>query len=107
MKNLAGLMKQASQMQAKMEEAQNSLAGLVVSGTAGAGLVTLTLTGKGEMKGLKIDPKLADPSEMEMLQDLIVAAYTDAKNKAEAASSEEMRKVTGGLDLPPGLKLPF
>ncbi|MFT8951775.1 MAG: YbaB/EbfC family nucleoid-associated protein [Gluconobacter sp.] len=107
MKNLAGLMKQASQMQSKMEEAQKNLANLTVDGSAGAGLVTLQLTGKGEMRGLKIDPKLADPNEMEMLQDLIVAAYTDAKSKAEAASSEAMRDVTGGLDLPPGLKLPF
>ncbi|GAD10914.1 YbaB/EbfC family nucleoid-associated protein [Gluconobacter japonicus] len=107
MKNLAGLMKQASQMQSKMEEAQKNLANLTVDGSAGAGLVTLQLTGKGEMRSLKIDPKLADPNEMEMLQDLIVAAYTDAKNKAEAASSAAMRDVTGGLDLPPGLKLPF
>lgn len=107
MKNLAGLMKQASQMQSKMEEAQKNLASLTVDGSAGAGLVTLQLTGKGEMRSLKIDPKLADPNEMEMLQDLIVAAYTDAKNKAEAASSAAMRDVTGGLDLPPGLKLPF
>ncbi|MFT9447878.1 YbaB/EbfC family nucleoid-associated protein [Gluconobacter japonicus] len=107
MKNLAGLMKQASQMQSKMEEAQKNLANLTVDGSAGAGLVTLQLTGKGEMHSLKIDPKLADPNEMEMLQDLIVAAYTDAKNKAEAASSAAMRDVTGGLDLPPGLKLPF
>ncbi|EHH68816.1 YbaB/EbfC family nucleoid-associated protein [Gluconobacter morbifer] len=107
MKNLAGLMKQASQMQSKMEEAQRNLASLVVDGTAGAGLVTLKLSGKGEMRDLKIDPKLANPNEMEMLQDLIVAAYTDAKAKAEAASSEAMRDVTGGLDLPTGLKLPF
>lgn len=107
MKNLAGLMKQASQMQSRMEEAQKNLANLTVDGSAGAGLVTLQLTGKGEMRSLKIDPKLADPNEMEMLQDLIVAAYTDAKNKAEAASSAAMRDVTGGLDLPPGLKLPF
>lgn len=107
MKNLAGLMKQASQMQSKMEEAQKNLANLTVDGSAGAGLVTLQLTGKGEMRSLKIDPKLADPNEMEMLQDLIVAAYTDAKNKAEAASSAAMRDVTGGLDLPAGLKLPF
>lgn len=107
MKNLAGLMKQASQMQAKMEEAQRNLADLVVEGAAGAGLVTLKLSGKGEMRDLKIDPKLADPAEMEMLQDLIVAAYTDARRKAEAASAEAMRAVTGGLDLPAGLKLPF
>ncbi|GBR33929.1 YbaB/EbfC family nucleoid-associated protein [Gluconobacter kondonii] len=107
MKNLAGLMKQASQMQAKMEAAQSNLASLVVEGSAGAGLVTVKLTGKGEMRDLKIDPQLADPTDIETLQDLIVAAYTDAKAKAEAASSEAMRDVTGGLDLPAGLKLPF
>jgi len=107
MKNLAGLMKQASQMQAKMEAAQSNLASLIVEGSAGAGLVTVKLTGKGEMRDLKIDPQLADPSDIETLQDLIVAAYTDAKAKAEAASSEAMRDVTGGLDLPAGLKLPF
>lgn len=107
MKNLAGLMKQASQMQAKMEAAQSNLASLVVDGSAGAGLVTVKLTGKGEMRDLKIDPKLADPTDMETLQDLIVAAYRDAKAKAEAASSDAMRDVTGGLDLPAGLKLPF
>jgi len=107
MKNLAGLMKQASQMQAKMEAAQSNVASLVVDGSAGAGLVTVKLTGKGEMRDLKIDPQLADPTDIETLQDLIVAAYTDAKAKAEAASSEAMRDVTGGLDLPAGLKLPF
>ncbi|MEN3166995.1 YbaB/EbfC family nucleoid-associated protein [Gluconobacter sp. OJB] len=107
MKNLAGLMKQASQMQAKMEAAQSNLASLVVEGSAGAGLVKVTLTGKGEMRDLKIDPQLADPTDIETLQDLIIAAYTDAKTKAEAASSEAMRDVTGGLDLPAGLKLPF
>ncbi|MBS1101506.1 YbaB/EbfC family nucleoid-associated protein [Gluconobacter sp. Dm-62] len=107
MKNLAGLMKQASQMQAKMEAAQSNLATLIVEGSAGAGLVTVKLTGKGEMRDLKIDPQLADPTDIETLQDLIVAAYTDAKAKTEAASSEAMRDVTGGLDLPAGLKLPF
>ncbi|MBR0559247.1 YbaB/EbfC family nucleoid-associated protein [Neokomagataea anthophila] len=107
MKNLAGLMKQASQMQSRMQDAQKELANLVVDGSAGAGLVTVQLTGKGEMRNLRIDPKLAEPSDMETLQDLIVAAYTDAKAKAEAASSEVMRGVTGGIDLPPGLNLPF
>ncbi|GBR45355.1 YbaB/EbfC family nucleoid-associated protein [Neokomagataea thailandica] len=107
MKNLAGLMKQASQMQSRMQDAQKELANLVVDGSAGAGLVTVQLTGKGEMRNLRIDPKLAEPSDMETLQDLIVAAYADAKAKAEAASSEAMRGVTGGIDLPPGLNLPF
>lgn len=107
MKNLAGLMKQASQMQARMEEVQNKLGSLLVEGVSGAGLVKVTLTAKGDMRGIVIDPKLAEPSDVEMLQDLIVAAFTDAKAKAEAAAAEEMRSVTGGLDLPDGLKLPF
>ncbi|MXV43724.1 YbaB/EbfC family nucleoid-associated protein [Saccharibacter sp. 17.LH.SD] len=107
MKNLAGMMKQATQMQARMKEAQEKLAKLEVSGEAGAGLVRLTMTGKGAVKEIHIDPKLADPSDMETLQDLILAALSDAKKKVEAVSSEEMSQVTGGLKLPPGLDLPF
>jgi nucleoid-associated protein EbfC len=107
MKNLAGLMKQASQMQAKMQEMQAKLESLELTGEAGAGLVRVTLNGKGELRRIKIDPKLADPAETEMLEDLILAAHRDAKGKIEAASAEEMQKVTGGLQLPPGMKLPF
>jgi DNA-binding YbaB/EbfC family protein len=107
MKNLAGLMKQASQMQARMEEAQTGLANLTVEGAAGAGLVKIVLSGKGEVKSVAIDPKLADPAEIEMLQDLVVAAFSDARAKVDAVAAEEMRKVTGGLDLPAGLKFPF
>ena len=70
-------------------------------------MVTVTLSGKNDLRGIKIDPKLADPDDMEMLQDLIVAAHADAKRKIEAIAAEEMQKVTGGLNLPPGLKLPF
>ncbi len=107
MKNLAGLMKQASQMQAKMQEMQAKLEALEIEGTAGAGMVGLTLNGKGELKRLKIDPKLADPAEIEMLEDLLVAAHADARRRLEATTSEEMQKVAGGLNLPPGMKLPF
>ena len=107
MKNLAGLMKQASQMQAKMQEMQAKLEALEIEGTAGAGMVTLTLNGKGELKRLKIDPKLADPAEMEMLEDLLIAAHAEAKRKIEATTNDEMQKVTGGLSLPGGMKLPF
>jgi DNA-binding YbaB/EbfC family protein len=107
MKNIAGLMKQASQMQKKMEDMQATLAAMTVSGSAGAGMVGVTLNGKGELQGVRIDPRLADPAEMEMLQDLLVAAHADAKRKIEAASAEEMQKITGGLNLPPGMKLPF
>ncbi len=107
MKNIAGLMKQASQMQKKMEDMQAALEAAVIQGSAGAGMVTVTMSGKGELQAVKIDPKLADPEEMEMLQDLIVAAHADAKRKIEALAAEEMQKATGGLNLPPGLKLPF
>ncbi|MBO1324546.1 YbaB/EbfC family nucleoid-associated protein [Acetobacter sp. TBRC 12305] len=107
MKNLASLMKQASQMQAKMEAMQSTLEGMSIEGAAGAGMVSVVLSGKGDMRSIKIDPKLADPSDMEMLQDLIVAACADARKKLDATAAEEMQKVTGGLNLPPGLKLPF
>ena len=107
MKNLAGLMKQAQQMQSKMEEMQAALEAMEVDGVAGAGLVAVTLNGKGELRRVKIDPKLADPADIEMLEDLIVAAHRDAKGKLEAMTQAEMQKVTGGLQLPPGMKLPF
>jgi DNA-binding YbaB/EbfC family protein len=107
MKNLAGLMKQAQQMQSKMEEMQTTLQALEITGEAGAGLVAVTLNGKSELRKIKIDPKIIDPADVEMLEDLILAAHRDAKTKIEAASAEEMQKVTGGLQLPPGMKLPF
>jgi nucleoid-associated protein EbfC len=107
MKNIAGLMKQAAQMQQKMEELQTKLSEMMLEGAAGAGMVTLTLNGKGEMKGVRIDPKLLDPNDVEMLQDLLIAAHADAKRKTEAMAAEEMQKLTGGLNLPPGMKLPF
>lgn len=107
MKNIAGLMKQASQMQKKMEEMQAQLDAMRVEGSAGAGMVRVTLSGKGNMLAVAIDPKLADPADMEMLQDLIVAAHADAKKKVETAAAEQMQAVTGGLQLPPGMKLPF
>jgi DNA-binding YbaB/EbfC family protein len=107
MKNLAGLMKQATEMQKKMEAVQAKLEAAEVEGVSGAGLVRVTLSGKGELRAVRIDPKLIDPAEAEMLQDLIVAAHADAKRKSEALAAEEMKDVTGGLSLPPGLKLPF
>ncbi len=107
MKNLAGLMKQASQMQAKMAEMQARMETMEYDGVAGAGMVSVRVNGRGDLKAIKIDPKLADPSEMEMLEDLIIAAHTDAKRKSEAAMAEEMKAATGGLQLPPGMKLPF
>jgi DNA-binding YbaB/EbfC family protein len=107
MKNLAGLMKQAQQMQSKMQEMQSKFESIEVEGVAGAGLVAVTLNGKGDLRRVKIDPKLADPADIEMLEDLIVAAHRDAKTKIEAMTQDEMQKVTGGLQLPPGMKLPF
>ena len=107
MKNIAGLMKQASQMQKKMEDMQAALEAASIDGVSGAGMVGVTITGKGDLRSVRIDPKLADPAEMEMLQDLIVAAYADARRKMETIAAEEMQKVTGGLNLPPGMKLPF
>lgn len=107
MKNLAGLMKQAAQMQKTMETMQERLAAARVEGTSGAGMVVVTLSGKGELCGLRIDPKLLDPTEAEMLSDLIVAAHADARRKMEAMAAEEMRNATGGIDLPAGIKLPF
>jgi DNA-binding YbaB/EbfC family protein len=107
MKNLAGMMKQAQQMQQKMAEMQAKLEAAEVEGVAGAGLVRVTLTGKGALKGIKIDPKLIDPSEAEMLEDLVVAAHADAKGKIDAMMEEETRNAMGGISLPPGMKLPF
>jgi len=107
MKNIAGLMKQAAQMQQKMEELQTKLSEMTLEGAAGAGMVTVTLNGKGEMKGVRVDPKLLDPGDVEMLQDLLIAAHTDAKRKIETLAAEEMQRLTGGLNLPPGMKLPF
>ncbi len=107
MKNLAGLMKQASQMQAKMAEMQAKMEAIEIEGSAGAGMVHVVLSGKGELKRVQLDPKLLDPAEVEMTQDLIVAAHADAKRKLEAQTAEEMSRVTGGMDLPGGLKLPF
>ena len=107
MKNLANLMKQAQEMQARMQEMQDRLGQAEVDGAAGGGMVRVTMTGKGEVRRLKIDPALVDPAEVEVLEDLVVAALADAKAKSEAMVAEEMGKVTGGLNLPAGLKLPF
>jgi DNA-binding YbaB/EbfC family protein len=107
MKNLTGLMKQAQQMQQKMQEMQARLDAAEIDGVAGAGLVRLTMSGAGVLKKLKIDPKLADPAETEMLEDLILAAHADAKGKLDAFKEQEMKAAAGGMSLPPGMKLPF
>jgi hypothetical protein len=107
MKNLGQLMKQAQEMQDKMAEMQDSLVSIEIEGVAGAGLVKVTLNGKGEMRRLHIDPTLANPDEAEILEDLIVAAHNDAKGKIEARVQEETQKLMGGISLPPGMKFPF
>ena len=107
MKNLGQMMKQAQEMQTRLQEMQDKLAGVELSGTSGAGMVSVTLNGKGEMKKVKLEPKLFESADAEMTEDLIVAAYNDAKAKVEAHMAEEMSKITGGLNLPPGMKLPF
>jgi len=107
MKNLGQMMKQAQEMQAKMADLQNQLAAAEVSGAAGGDMVRVTMNGKGEMTAIKIDPSLIQPDDAEVLEDLIVAAASDAKAKVEAFVAEEMQKLTGGLQLPPGMKLPF
>jgi len=107
MKNLGQLMKQAQAMQTKMAEMQEKLESLEVSGSAGAGMVTVTLNGKGVMRGIKIDPSLAKAEEVEILEDLIVAAHGDAKTQLEQRVQQETAEIMGGLQLPPGIKLPF
>jgi DNA-binding YbaB/EbfC family protein len=107
MKNIGQLMKQAQQMQAKMAEMQAQLEVVEMTGVAGGGMVQLTLNGKGDLKKIKIDKTLLDPEEIEVLEDLIVAAFNDARGKVSAHAEEEMQKLTGGLQLPGGMKLPF
>ena len=107
MKNLGQMMKQAQQMQERMAELQSKLEQVELSGASGGSMVQVTLNGKGEMRRLKIDKSLVDPNETEVLEDLILAAFNDAKAHVEAHMAEEMKKLTGGLALPPGMKLPF
>ena len=107
MKNLGQLMKQAQQMQQKMAEMQAELETIEMTGIAGGGMVQLTLNGKGDMKKLKIDKSVVDPADTEVLEDLIVAAFNDARAKVNTHSEAEMQKLTGGLALPGGMKLPF
>jgi DNA-binding YbaB/EbfC family protein len=107
MKNLGQMLKQAQAMQARMAELQSQLEQVEMTGAAGGGMVSVTVNGKGEARQVKIDPSLADPEEIEVLEDLIVAAFNDAKAKVEAHVSQEMSKLTGGLNLPGGMKMPF
>ena len=105
--DIMGIMKKAQAMQEKLAETQEALSRVEVAGESGGGMVKVTLTGKGDMKTIKLDPALMKPEDVEMAQDLIVAAFADAKAKAERAAGEMMQEVTAGLPLPPGMKLPF
>jgi len=107
MKNLGAMMKQAQQMQEKMGELQEALGNTEITGTSGGGMVEVTVTGKHEGRKVKIDPSLLVPGEAEVLEDLLVAAFNDAKTKVDEAMREKMSELTGGLQLPPGMSLPF
>jgi DNA-binding YbaB/EbfC family protein len=106
-KNIGQLMKQAQQMQTRMAEMQAKLAEVEMTGQAAAGMVTALMNGKGELKKIKLDKAVVDPDDIEMLEDLIIAAVADAKTKIESHIAAETQKLMGGLPLPPGMKLPF
>ncbi len=107
MKNLSQMLKQAQTLQVRMQEMRDSLAALEVTGASGGGKVRIVMTGRGEVRRVKIDPALLVAAEAELLEDLIVAAIADAKSKADAESKARMDELTGGLPLPPGFQLPF
>jgi DNA-binding YbaB/EbfC family protein len=107
MKNINQMMKQAQELQKKMSDMQERMNQVEMTGMSGAGMVKITLNGKGEMRGISIDPSLLDQQEAEVLEDLIVAAFNDAKTKVDNHVAEETGKLTGGLNLPGGMKLPF
>ena len=105
--NFNDMMKKAQEMQKKMQEMQNSLSNLEVEGTSGGGMVKIIMNCKNEVKKIDIDSSIIKNDEKEVMEDLIIAALNDAKSKAEEKSQEEMKKLTGGLGLPPGMKMPF
>ena len=105
--DMAGMMKKAQEMQVKLAQLQEELASRTVTGESGAGLVRATATAKGELTGLSIDPSIFVPSEKEVAEDLILAAIKDAQARAQQLAADEMQKLTDGLGLPPGMKLPF
>ena len=107
MVNIGNMMKQAQQLQKKMSEAQEKLNSIEVEGLSGGGMVKVVSTAKGEIKRISIDDSLMKQEDKEITEDLIVAAVNDAKQKGETAAQEEMKSVTGGIPMPPGMKLPF
>lgn len=107
MKDLLGMMSKAKEMQAKFQALQEEIAGMEATGQSGGGLVHVTLSGKSEMRALKIDPSLFKEDDVEVLEDLILAAHNDARAKVDAAMQEKTRDLTAGLPIPPGFKMPF
>ena len=107
MKNITQMMKQAQAMQGKMQEMQQELEEMEVFGESGGGMVKAVISGKGRLRKLSIDPTIVTPDDTEMMEDLIVAAINDAKDKSEEAAKEKMGAITGGLPLPPGFKMPI
>ena len=105
--NLQKMMKQAQQMQAKMQAMQDELQDEEAEGSSGGGMVKITLNGKTDMKAISIDASLMDADEKDMLEDLIIAAFNDAKKKVEDTVNAKMSAITGGMQLPPGMKMPF
>ncbi|GHH13698.1 YbaB/EbfC family nucleoid-associated protein [Sphingomonas sp. AAP5] len=107
MKSIEDIMAMAQNVQAELTKAQDGLDKIEVEGAAGGGLVKVRASAKGRIIGIEIDPSLLQPSEKQMVEDLVIAAFNDAKVKADAASGAEMAKMTSGIPLPPGFKLPF
>lgn len=107
MRDLMGMMKKAQELQDKMGRMQEELQQAEVTGTSGGDMVSVTLTGKGDMKSVRIDPSLVADGDVEIIEDLVLAAHADARNKVEAMMAEKMQEMTDGMPLPPGMKLPF
>lgn len=105
--NINKMMKQAQAMQKQLQESQERISAMEFTGVSGAGAVNVTITGGGEMKAVSLKKDIVDPEDIEVLEDLIVAAFNDAKRKADETTGSEMSKLTGGMGLPPGMKLPF
>lgn len=107
MRDLMGMMQKAQELQEKMGKMQEEVQAMEVSGTSGGGMVTVTLSGKGDLRGIKIDPSLVSDGDVEIIEDLVMAAHADARSKADALMQEKMQEMTAGMPLPPGMKLPF